>query len=119
MRVHHYSIEVRDLNQSSDFYENILGFKEESRMHLNGERVLFLTLGAARLELVQPESPAEASPPSSRMHLAFEVVDLNPLLDRMLHAGCEIVEGPIRLDMGWSCVFLTGPDGEMLEFIQI
>lgn len=115
MKVHHFAIEVRDLARSADFYANVIGFALTSRIDLNGDRIVFLALGGHRLELVQS---ASAISPASRMHLALEVEELIPWLDRLPRAGCVLVEGPVRWGNGWRSAFLTGPDGEFLEFIE-
>ncbi|QHW33843.1 hypothetical protein GZH47_25635 [Paenibacillus rhizovicinus] len=133
MRVHHFSLEVQDLEQSVAFYERLLGFVPESRLLLDGERIAFLKLGAARLELVQPAALASASSQSEasasaapttgarllQTHMAFEVDDLRAAIDPLLHAGCVLVEGPSLLANGWSNVFLDGLNGERLEFVEL
>lgn len=114
IKLHHMSIEVGDAERSAVFYERVFGFVPEMRMQWEGERIVFLTLGPVRLELVQPETFRRAESP---MHLAFEVDDWDSIGDKLQLEGIRIDSEPIELDNGWKSVFVSGPDGELLEFL--
>ena len=115
VRVHHFSIEVRDLKRSSAFYEKLLGFIPEMSIQWKDEQIAFLTLGHARLELVQP-SPFIRSP--AQTHIAFEVDDLDGMCVRLAEEGIEPDEEVVIAEKGWRSVFVYGPDGELLEFVE-
>jgi lactoylglutathione lyase len=115
VRVHHFSMEVRDLERSSAFYEKLLGFTTEMSIQWKNERIVFLTLGHARLELVQP-SAFVRSPANT--HIAFEVDDLDGMCVRLAEEGIQLEEEVVIAGKGWRSVFVYGPDGELLEFLE-
>ncbi|WP_409347075.1 VOC family protein [Paenibacillus sp. MBLB4367] len=116
MKGHHFSIEVGNLERSVSFYERIMGFVPEMRLQWEDERIAFLTLGHFRLELVQPETFIYMP---SNTHMAFEVDDLTRLCEWLVSESIPLVEKPVILDNGWKSVFVSGPDGELLEFLEI
>jgi lactoylglutathione lyase len=107
MKLHHIGLEVRDLERAAVFYRSLYGFEEEQRLTLLGERLVFLQKGSFRLELYEGED-------SSSSHICFEVSDLDPYLNRL-----PLLEGPYELGNGWRNAFFQGPDGEVLEFLQL
>jgi|GEM_PF-243376 lactoylglutathione lyase len=115
MNVHHVALEVADLERSIDFYQKLVGFKLERRLQWEDERIAFLTLGPARLELVQPDAFV---PRPSNVHIAFGVEDLTGWCSRLQREGIPLAEGPADWGNGWRSVFVVGPDGELLEFIE-
>ncbi|WP_246079379.1 VOC family protein [Paenibacillus piri] len=115
--LHHVSIEVAYLERSVAFYERWLGFTMEARMEWENERIAFLKLGTDRLELVQPETFV---PSPARTHIAFEVENTDALCNRLRSVrSVRIEEQPVVMANGWKVVFISGPDGELLEFIEI
>jgi lactoylglutathione lyase len=119
MRFHHAALEVADLGKSLAFYQERLGFVVELLLELPGEKVAFLVLEQMRLELVAGSGErsyhAQASSPS---HLAFQVADLDAIIQSFERNGMKPAEGPYELHNGWKTIFFTGPDGELLEFLQ-
>lgn len=115
MKVHHFAIEVSDLEKSIAFYECMVGYHLEKRFQWGTERIAFLKLGSSRLELVQPE---RFVPRLSNYHLAFEVEDVKEVCDRLVGDGYSLEEGPFTWETGCKSVFFSGPDGELLEFIE-
>lgn len=115
MKVHHFAIEVSDLEKSIAFYEGMVGYHLEKRFQWGTERIAFLKLGSSRLELVQPE---RFVPRLSNSHLAFEVEDVKEVCDRLVGDGYSLEEGPFTWETGCKSVFFSGPDGELLEFIE-
>jgi catechol 2,3-dioxygenase-like lactoylglutathione lyase family enzyme len=116
LKVHHLSIEVSDLERSISFYERFIGFVSEMRMSWEDERIAFLKLGGVRLELVQPETFILKT---TNTHIAFEVRDVTNLCDRLLGEGFIFKEEPVISENGWKSVFISGPDGDLVEFLEI
>ncbi|MBB4825060.1 catechol 2,3-dioxygenase-like lactoylglutathione lyase family enzyme [Sporosarcina luteola] len=111
MRVHHYGLDVKDLEQSTSFYQDLLNLKIETRFSFMEEEIVFLASGGFRLELIKTEEEEKT------IHICFEVADLLEVMNRLDCA--DRLEGPYELPNGWKTVFYKGPSQEILEFIQI
>lgn len=109
MRFHHYGLEVSNMEESIRFYKKYLGFKEESRMFFGDEEIGFLRLGDFRLELFTGIDQTA--------HICFEVNHLKVVMKRF--CDWRKIEGPYELQNGWQSVFYEGPDGEIIEFLQL
>jgi len=112
MRFHHYALEVNNVEESVAFYKKYLGLQEESRMFFMGEKIVFLTLGEFRLELISGQQQYDKT-----THICFEVGDLDEVISRF--DDRRKIEGPYKLKNGWQTVFYEGPDQEIIEFLQI
>ncbi len=104
IRMNHFSIAVRDLDQALQWYGDVFGLELERRNRfdapdLRGENA-FLGRDGIRLELwsldaVRPV-PAERREPNSDLltcgtkHIAFEVDGLQQLLDELVPLGIDI-----------------------------
>lgn len=114
MRIHHFAIEVRQLNRSKAFYEEIMGFTEHLKINIHGEDIIFLELGGFKLELIENKLARAAD----YIHLCFEVGNLNDLVNRLEEYTLIPEEGPCELENGWKNAFYRGPDNELIEFLQ-
>ncbi|WP_286230368.1 VOC family protein [Neobacillus mesonae] len=112
MRFHHYGLEVSNMEESIDFYKKGLGLEVESRMFFMDEEIVFLASPDFRLELIFGTQEAGVS-----RHICFEVRDLDSVMSRF--SGYEVAEGPYKLQNGWQTVFYKGPEGEVIEFLQV
>ncbi|MEH7107648.1 VOC family protein [Bacillus sp. JJ1764] len=112
MRIHHFALEVSQLEESVAFYKKNLGFHEEGRILFMGEEIVFLKLGDFRMELISGDRPCVPS-----THLCFEVECLSEITGLMNRN--RLLEGPYKLENGWETVFYSGPDGEIIEFLQV
>ena len=117
MRIHHFAIEVKDMETSVAFYKDYFGLQEEQRFCLDEEENVFLVSDHFRLELIsggrQPVNPQSA------VHICFEVNSINEVIHRFNKNGIVALEGPIKLDNDWETVFFEGPNQEVIEFLQM
>ncbi|HEX8463186.1 MAG TPA: VOC family protein [Abditibacterium sp.] len=142
MKIDHLNLVVADLERSAGFYERVFGFRRGFSAILQGDWIetltglpnvraqcLFLELpgSAMRLELLRYDAPP--SQPSEQngvqvigiRHLAFEVEDLDEILELLRIEGIAPrsapVEVPFRVgNLGRKrlCYF-QDPDGIILE----
>ncbi|WP_419956057.1 VOC family protein [Neobacillus niacini] len=117
MRMHHFGIEVKDLETSAAFYQKYIGLQEESSFLFAGEKIVFLKEKEFRLELISSSEQPTSNP--SSIHLCFQVDSINEVIFRFNENGIFPIEGPYKLENGWGTVFYQGPDNEVIEFIQI
>ncbi|MEH7178896.1 VOC family protein [Neobacillus vireti] len=114
MRFHHFAIEVKDMETSIAFYQKFIGLREEGRLSLNDEEIVFLANHDFRLELIA----GGQKPNSHGVHICFEVDRFHELINTFHENGIYAIEGPFKLKNGWETVFYQGPDGELIEFLQ-
>lgn len=115
MRVHHFGIEVKDLDRSASFYKNVLGFREIERMTFLGEDILFIQDQEIRIELISGGKQDN----KQAAHICFETDSLDDVIHRFNENGIKALEGPYQLKNGWKTVFYEGPDHEIIEFLQV
>ncbi|WP_223595550.1 VOC family protein [Neobacillus bataviensis] len=115
LKLHHYAIEVTEVQMVRDFYMNLLGFVEDEKVEFAGEEILFLRNGDFLLELIQVNQ--EETPPGN-VHLCFETKSIDDIIEKFLKAGIAPDEGPYTLKNGWKTVFYRGSANEILEFLE-
>ena len=109
------AIKVKNLEVSSKFYQEVLGFKKG--LYDAKRRWLFLWVGTNRGMIVLQED--NGSWP--RQHFAFRVdeAELNRLKE-YLESRNIVVEGPVPLKwMNAISVYFSDPDGHDLELCAI
>ena len=140
-RPSHIGLCVSDLDAALRFYCDGLGFAAAERYELDSaslaglDRSLevdghvqlvsqFVRHGTFAIELLHYTSPAPHGAPSSSRaelgmtHLAFHVDDLAAAVERVVAAGGTVLE-PTRASLGIELVFLTDPDGNRVELLQM
>lgn len=116
MKWHHAGIQVLNLHEAIQFYEDIFEFKIEQYLTLPGEKIAFLKREEIRIELIESE---EKPSPMSTVHLSWQVENMNLWIRRLSGKGLAPSEGPVELDNGWDVVFFEGLNNEVIELIQV
>jgi glyoxylase I family protein len=117
---HHISLSVRDVDRSMAFYGDLLGLPliDRPEMGLPGK---WLQAGAVELHLIGVSrdmnvdvgsTPASTTPLAN--HLAFEIEDYDAVRSKLVAAGLE----PIELGVIAGQMFVSDPDGHVIEFIK-
>src|SRR5438105_4666102 len=116
--LHHAGLYVASLARSIAFYRDVFGLEVAERLSFGGEELAFLKLGTARLELI--ESDAAARPTGVVDHVAFEVDDLDAILEMLRARGVSLIDqAPVAVPgLKARIVFCQGPDGERIELFQ-
>lgn len=110
MKFGHIAFEVSDMKQSTNFYQE-LGFQVESFLSLGGEDIVFLLKDGITLELIQAKATVPYQP---HTHICFEVETLKEILGKPF----EFMDGINVYENGWKNIFISGPDREIIEFLQ-
>jgi glyoxylase I family protein len=139
LRLTHVGIGVSDMERSLRFYRDLLGFRFEHDLHVEGEpsdtllRLRGVSLDAAylqrdgvRIELLRfaspPAPPAHARAMNERglTHLSFRVADVEATVAALRAAGERILEETIiRLpEFRAAACFVLDPDGQLIELVQ-
>ncbi|WP_409302606.1 VOC family protein [Peribacillus sp. SCS-155] len=116
MQLHHIALEVNNLERSIEFYQMLFGQLEEIRLRIIDEEIVFLSKGNIRIELIKKDGTHSFT---ENIHICFEVDHLASFRTVLSRAGITVLEGPFRLENGWETLFIKGPDGEVLEFLEL
>ena len=139
IRFDHVGITVADLDAVTAFFVG-LGLEVEGRMFMEGEFVdtvigipnsrseivtLLLPDGGTKLELSsfirpdhEPGSPDATSTELGLRNVAFEVADLDAILDRLAADGYGLVGGVGQYEQMWRMAYVRGPEGIIVALAQ-
>lgn len=123
-KVHHIAIICSDYRKSKAFYTEALGLeitREVYREERDSYKLDLSLNGQYIIELFSfPDPPKRISRPEATglRHLAFEVVDLEAVLEKLNDSG--IYFEPARTDefTGKRFTFISDPDGLPIEFYE-
>lgn len=125
---HHVGIRVTDENRAIDFYA-VLGFQPEpgcrwpehdaiALINDDGLRINLIYNGKVRdsdnnVLLDEPEKWPGIT------HVAFQVPDLDAVVEKMNSHGIRITEGPEVIGDQRRICFVRDPDGNVIEFDEL
>ena len=140
MRFSHVGICVTDVEASLQFYRDFLGFQPVHELEIQGEatarllrlekvelRAVFLERDGVRIELLHYATPGYIGEPTPRAmnqigltHLSIQVGDIDEVLAGVEPAGGRVLkETVVSVEQtGARAVFLTDPDGTLIELVQ-
>lgn len=135
----HVGITVRDLDHAIDFFIR-LGLEVETRIPIEGEfldtvtglsgarteiAMLHAPDGGSKLELstfehpeLLPGSPAPMANELGIRNVAFEVDDLDLIIDRLKGEGHGLIGGIGEWEGTWRMAYVRGPEGIIVELAQ-
>ena len=124
---HHIALQVRDMNESLNFYRDVLGMSVVAQFGSPERRIFLLDMGdGSHMELFDPtpDSPKPGDPAANEpvMHFALATTDTKSATEHVRAAGYTITVEPKTLDLGAMTVtiaFFNGPNGESIEFFQV
>lgn len=117
----HTRMRVSDIQQTIDFYTQVLGLEVvERKTSPRGSHLAFLKVPNSE-ELIElcsfpPSGPVKVQ--EDLVHLAFEVDNLDQTIDTLNARGIKITDGPTRSSSGSRFIFIDAPDGYEVELIE-
>lgn len=122
-RIDHVEIVTPDMDQTIDFYTNVLGFKLRERHKTEApplEEIAYLDLADTTIELMAVKSavplPAEPWTAGYRM-MAIEVDDMDATVAYLKTKGVELSRGPVQMGKSKRAE-IKDPNGVSLEIRQ-
>ena len=139
----HTGITVSNLERSLAFWRDVLGFEFSHSAHQTGERpeqitgvkgaelklAVLKTPSGHKIELLQYFAPADRRNVDLRpcdvghVHVALTVDDLDAVLKKIAESGWQAAGEPQTLttgpNTGKRVVYVRGPDGTTIEFMQM
>lgn len=126
MKLHHIAITVKDLSESTKFYQDFFGFKQVQafeRKDLNGKAV-FMEMNGFKIELWEFTQSVENQDDLGDIkvrglrHLAFEVENLDKILLELKQKGAKTTEPKLGAS-GHRYSFMSDPNGIALELFEV
>ena len=119
-RIVHLALKVEDLDKTTEFYQNVFGFREVETKKTRDHLSRHLTDGALDFTLIKydegtesAESKASGEGPCIH-HFAIEVDDLESYSKQLKQYGCEIISDP-----GVIPVKFRAPGGTVAELVPV
>jgi methylmalonyl-CoA/ethylmalonyl-CoA epimerase len=127
--IHHIGVAVRDLDEATDTYEQVLGARLERRETLAGQGVeaVSVLVGTGRVELLAslgedtPVAKFIAKRGPGMHHVAYEVEDLAGELATLTASGVELIDSQPRQGLYGLQVAFVHPDavhGVLTELVS-
>ena len=121
-QIDHVTFVVGDLEVSRAFYEGALGMQSVARPAFNFPGLWFQA-GSTQIHLIlehRESGPsgaarAEGVAISRTHHIAFEVEEAAPAIERLNELGIAIVSGPKFRPDGPTQFYVLDPDGNLIE----
>lgn len=129
INLNHLAIVVDDMDTALRFWSESLGLAQAGAVESVRDEavdIAFLSLGDARIELIQPTTPdsgvakylAKRGP--GMHHLCLEVADLDAKLAELRESGCELINDTPRQRDGRRYAFIhpNSTGGVLLELYE-
>lgn len=117
----HTRMRVSDLDQTIQFYTNVLGLEViERKTSPRGSKLAFLKVPNSD-ELVELTSFPPSGPVNVQedlVHLAFQVDSLDETIVSLNSIGVKVTDGPTQTSSGSRFIFIDAPDGYEVELIE-
>jgi len=130
-KISHVGIVVKNIEESSKFYTNGLGWEAEGMEEVLDQKVkvCFFTIGESRIELVEPTDEnsgvykflEEKGFKDTVHHIAYEVDDIEKELENLKAKGIKLIdEKPRKGAHGMKIAFIhpKASNGVLVEICQ-
>ena len=117
----HTRMRVSDLDQTIQFYAEVLGLEVlERKTSPRGSQLAFLKVPNSD-ELIEltsfpPSGPVKVQ--EDLVHLAFQVENLDETIASLNAKGVKVTDGPTQTSSGSRFIFIDAPDGYEVELIE-
>lgn len=123
-RMLHTCVRVKDLDQSLEFYSDVLGMKEVRRLDYPDFKftLVYLALPGDEVELELTYNYDQSEPyelGNGYGHIAIGVDNLEDTHEEFSQSGQDVTELKGLSDGAASYFFIKDPDGYKIEIIQI
>jgi glyoxylase I family protein len=113
------SLLVNDLVVTAEFYNHVLGLKENTSRPDLGYAGAWFDIGSQQLHLLELPNPGEGLTRPEHagrdFHFAIYIKDINEIVKKLNNAGITFT----RSRSGRTALFCRDPDNNGIEFIQI
>jgi lactoylglutathione lyase len=117
----HTRMRVSDMDQTIQFYTNVLGLEVlERKVSPRGSHLAFLKVPNSEelIELCSFPSSGPVTVQEDLVHLAFQVENLDDTIEQLGAKQIQITDGPTTTSSGSRFIFIDPPDGYEVELIE-
>jgi len=113
------TINVKDLEESLTFYEDIVGLKLENRFPAGpGMEIAFLGDGETKIELIYTKNRENINI-GKDISWGFQVESLDEILKILSENEISIYEGPFQPNPHTKFVYVLDPNELKIQFVEI
>jgi len=117
----HTRMRVSDMDQTINFYTNVLGLEVlERKVSPRGSHLAFLKVPNSEelIELCSFPPSGLVTVQEDLVHLAFQVENLDDTIEQLNAKQIRITDGPTTTSSGSRFIFIDAPDGYEVELIE-
>ena len=117
----HTRMRVSDMDQTVNFYTNVLGLEVlERKVSPRGSHLAFLKVPNSEelIELCSFPPSGLVTVQEDLVHLAFQVENLDDTIEQLGAKQIRITDGPTTTSSGSRFIFIDAPDGYEVELIE-
>ena len=117
----HTRMRVSDMDQTINFYTNVLGLEVlERKVSPRGSHLAFLKVPNSEDLIVLCSFPPSGlvTVQEDLVHLAFQVENLDDTIEQLGAKQIRITDGPTTTSSGSRFIFIDAPDGYEVELIE-
>lgn len=112
------TVTVRNMDESLDFYQNVVGLTLNKRVKSNETTSLaFLGTGETQIELIH-RSNAEPLVMGKGISLGFAVENLDVKMQSIKEQGLELYDGPFAPNPHVRFFYVLDPNGLKIQFVE-
>ncbi|MFY9214634.1 MAG: VOC family protein [Tissierellaceae bacterium] len=118
MKFAHVTINVKDLEESVKFYQEVVGLSLVNRFPAGPNmEIVFLGEGETLVELIYDIANPDITI-GKDISIGFAVDSLNDMMDFVKDKGIEIESGPFEPNPNTRFFFVLDPNGLRVQFIE-
>lgn len=114
----HIAVVVKDIDRSREFYQNVLDCEIEGDFENDRLKFLYLKSGNGIIELLQYKEEDVERSRGIIDHIAFEVENIKNAIEIAKKHNAIFLFEDIKIVNNMKIIFIEGPDGERIEFIE-
>ena len=111
------TLNVKDIDQSIEFYTDIIGLELVNQFNTDHGTIAFLGKGETQIELISDGSSREISV-GPDISWGFSVSSLDETIKTLEDKGIDIVAGPVQPSPNVKFLFVKDPDGMKIQLVE-
>jgi lactoylglutathione lyase len=112
------TIHVKDMEESLNFYQQVVGLKLVNRFNAGPEmEICFLGEDDTKLELICSSKITNIQP-GNAVSLGFKVESLDDMMNLLKEKNIAIKTGPVQPNPGLKYIIVLDPNGVKIQFAQ-
>jgi len=112
------TINVKSMEQSIEFYQNVVGLRINRRMEpMSGTEIVFMGNGGTEVELIRNEKNNECSY-GKDISLGFAVESVEKTIEYLKKKGINIHSGPFQPNPMVKFIYVIDPNGLRIQFVE-